>query len=168
MTSLIVWDTDHIKRLPSRLFFFSLTLHLHSPVSPLTALCAGEAWLALNHCLVNSCRSPLMISVPPHNEVQAWMLLSDDRGGCGGCPVVVWGGAHPSPRCSIIVLEMLVEKWLWPPHKHCYRCCRWSAGLVRIEEHNPCAIVFVCCGEACRSGLVWVSSNLRPCFFSPL
>ncbi len=75
--------------------FFSVSPRSNN--SPLTA----DPWLWLHHCLVNSFRLPMMISVTPHNEVQAWIRLGDD-GGVG--VVLLLSGADHIHRHSAALL----------------------------------------------------------------
>lgn len=56
-----------------------------------SCLCRWGVELGLNHCLVNSFRLPMMISVTLDNEVQAWIkaLGRQRSAGAGGAGVVV-------------------------------------------------------------------------------
>lgn len=137
--------------------------HLKPIQPPLTVLCVDEAWLGLRPCLGNSFRLPMMISAAPHNEVQAWIRLGDDRGS-GGVVLLLSGAEHIHlPQCNIIVLWLLEEN-VSAINITIVRAL--AGGLFRPCE-NKATQLCLCFAEACGFGPVWASSQRLACALSP-
>lgn len=132
------------------------------------SLCGWGMTRSLHPCLVNSSRLPVMISVAPHNEVQAWIRQGDDVGGGeeGVCAGWGWGGWSP---CYCLGQRHI--------HCHstllCYDCWRkmcvpstqplftlWLAVLLLGPGESESNTVVVCLHEACGRSPVWSPSSL--------
>ena len=150
--------------------FFSTLSHC-----TLAGISVPQPWPGLQPCLGIASIRPVMISVTPHNEVQAWMRLGDDRGGVRGLSCCCLGRStsiypsihpsiHPSLQPSIVTVQHYCVltargKCLWHQHEHCSGSCQSMYRLCEGAERAP---------GLPRPGPVWASSNLSACSLSPL
>lgn len=135
---------------------FCLTTFGSFASPPLNSLCVDKAGRGLHPCLANSCRLPVMISVAPHNEVQAWIRLGDDRG--VGVALLLSGAARihchsatllcydcwrkmcvpsTSPLFTLWLAVCFSAWWEWKQHS----CCVWMCVCVHVCLQRPAVAV---------------------------
>lgn len=140
---------------------YPVSVFPHLANTALTVLCVGEAWLGLNHCLVNSFRLPMMLSVTLHNEVQAWMWLIYDRGSGdlegGGLSCCCLGR---STSITTVQCYCVCGKYLWHRHEHCSGSCWPLFWLSRPYENR----VMQLCISVLQRPAVSVQFGLHPTF----